>query len=165
MLWVFICTVHLIVCYYHVRYKFLSESTLHSCLNVKELLARKRRHIWSLSDSNGIRLRTNWLWVHIPLQWLKFQLWRVLSKEFLDIQVTIECRFIQNLGRDMIITYNQILFPVSGLYFSGKKTEIFGVELNLQKQKWLILCCYNPHKHLIKDHLLQIKNATDFYFI
>ena len=30
---------------------------LHSivCLNVKELLARSRRHIWSLSDSNGIR--------------------------------------------------------------------------------------------------------------
>ena len=25
------------------------------CLNVKELLARSRRHIWSLSDSNGIR--------------------------------------------------------------------------------------------------------------
>ena len=30
---------------------------LHSvvCLNVKELLARSRRHIWSLSDSNVIR--------------------------------------------------------------------------------------------------------------
>ena len=25
------------------------------CLNVKELLARSRRHIWSLSDSNEIR--------------------------------------------------------------------------------------------------------------
>ena len=30
---------------------------LHSivCLNIEELLARSRRHIWSLSDSNGIR--------------------------------------------------------------------------------------------------------------
>ena len=63
-------------------------------LNVKELLARSRCHIWSLSDSNGIRthnhlvrkrtlnhlaklaslakwlsvcLRTKWLWVRIPL--------------------------------------------------------------------------------------------------
>ena len=26
-----------------------------ACLNVKELLAWSRRHIWSLSDSNGIR--------------------------------------------------------------------------------------------------------------
>ena len=50
---------------------------------------------------------------------------RVLSKDFLDIQVTIECRFIQNLVRDMIITYNQILFPVSGLYFSEKKTDFW----------------------------------------
>ena len=27
----------------------------------------------------------------------------------------------------------------------------------------MIFCCYNPHKHLIKDHLQQIKNAIDFY--
>ena len=29
------------------------------CLNVKELLAWSRRHIWSLSDSNGIRTHTH----------------------------------------------------------------------------------------------------------
>ena len=28
-----------IVCFYHVTYAFQSESTLYSCLNVKELLA------------------------------------------------------------------------------------------------------------------------------
>ena len=68
-----------------------SESTLHSCLNFKELLTRNRRDIWSLSDSNGIwthnhlvhkqtlnhlaklaswlsvHLRTKWMWVWIPL--------------------------------------------------------------------------------------------------
>ena len=34
---------------------------LHSivCLNVKELLARSRCHIWSLSDNNGIRIRNH----------------------------------------------------------------------------------------------------------
>ena len=55
MLWVVICTVHLIVCFYHVTYEFESESTLYSCLNVKELLARSRRHILTLSDCNGTR--------------------------------------------------------------------------------------------------------------
>ena len=30
---------------YHVTYAFQSESTLYSCLNVKELLARSRREI------------------------------------------------------------------------------------------------------------------------
>ena len=72
-------------------YDFRSEYTLYSCLNVKELLARSRRHIWILGDSNGIqtlndlvrkrtlnhlaklakwlsvRLQTKWLWVRISL--------------------------------------------------------------------------------------------------
>ena len=43
------------VCYYHVTYAFQSKSTLYSCINVKELLARNRCDIWSLSDSNRIR--------------------------------------------------------------------------------------------------------------
>ena len=34
-----------IVCSYHVTHAFQSESTLYSCLNVKELLARSRREI------------------------------------------------------------------------------------------------------------------------
>ena len=46
---------NLTVCYYHVTCEFQSESTLFSCLNIKELLAGSRRHIWSLSESNGIR--------------------------------------------------------------------------------------------------------------
>ena len=82
------------ISYYHVTCAFQSESTLYSCLNIKELLARNRRDIWSLSDSNGIwtqnqvvrkrilnrlpklalmvkclsvRWQTKWLWVRIPL--------------------------------------------------------------------------------------------------
>ena len=38
------------VCSCHVTYAFRSESTLYSCLNVKEFLARSRREIWSLSE-------------------------------------------------------------------------------------------------------------------
>ena len=47
-------------------------------------------------------------------------------------------------------------FPASEFNFS-KKIEIFCAELNLRKQKWLIFCCYNPHKHLTEDHWLQIE--------
>ena len=43
------------VCSCHVTYAFQSESTLYSCLNVKELLARNRRDIWRLSDCNWTR--------------------------------------------------------------------------------------------------------------
>ena len=35
-------------------YAFQSESALYSCLNVKELLARNRRNIWSLGENNTI---------------------------------------------------------------------------------------------------------------
>ena len=38
-------TSDLTVCSYHVTYAFQSESTLYSCLNFKELLARNRREI------------------------------------------------------------------------------------------------------------------------
>ena len=47
------------VCSYHVTYAFQSESTLHSCLNVKEILARSRREIWSLSDCNWTRTHSH----------------------------------------------------------------------------------------------------------
>ena len=44
--------VHLTVCSYHVTYAFQNESTLYSCLNVKELLARSRDKTWRLRDYN-----------------------------------------------------------------------------------------------------------------
>ena len=47
--------VYFTLCFYHVMYALKSESTLYSCVNVKELLAWNRCNIWSLSDSNGIR--------------------------------------------------------------------------------------------------------------
>ena len=75
----------MIVYSYHVTYLFHCESTLHSCLNVKEILAQSRRHIWRLSDCNGTRLvsfdrwlndrsQTKWLWVRVPLQSLRLLL-------------------------------------------------------------------------------------------
>ena len=45
-----ICTKHFTACTYNVTDACHSESTLHNCLDVKELLAWSRRKIWSLSD-------------------------------------------------------------------------------------------------------------------
>ena len=78
------------VCSCHVTYAFQSECTLYICLNVKELLARNRRDIWSLSEHIvkctaslakwlSVRLRIKWLWVRVPLQSLK--LIHVLKQE------------------------------------------------------------------------------------
>ena len=46
VLWLLNCMVQLTVWSHYVTYAFHSESILHSCLNVKELLARNRRDIW-----------------------------------------------------------------------------------------------------------------------
>ena len=108
----------MIICSYHVMYVFQSESALYSCMNVKELLARNRHEIWSLSDCN----RT-WMYNHLvhkqTLNYLtKLAKWLscvvstyynmpVLSKESLDIQATIECGFALKCVHDMIRTYSQ----------------------------------------------------------
>ena len=52
------------LCSYHVTYAFQSESTLYSCLNVKELLAQSRREIWSFSGCNWSVWLNSWLFVY-----------------------------------------------------------------------------------------------------
>ena len=39
--------------------------------------------------------------------------------------------------------------------------EYYLVELNLRKQKWLIICSYNPHKTMIKGYLEYISKEID----
>ena len=51
-----------VVCSYHVTYAFQSESTLFSCLNVKELFARSRREIWP----NVLVWPNGWVFVYEP---------------------------------------------------------------------------------------------------
>ena len=58
VLWVLVCTVYLTVCSCHVTYTFQSESTLHICLNVKELLARNRHKIWIPTHNHLVHKRT-----------------------------------------------------------------------------------------------------------
>ena len=64
------------------------------CLNVKELLARSRRHISTLTDSNGTRTHN-----HLVHK-------RTLNH--LANLATLECGFTLKLVRDMIITYSQM---------------------------------------------------------
>ena len=47
------------VCSCHVTYVFQIQSTLYSCLNVKEVLAWSRHEIWSLSEYNWTRTQNH----------------------------------------------------------------------------------------------------------
>ena len=56
----------------------------------------------------SVHLRSKWLWVRIPLLFtLTSDIAPVSSKEFLDIQATIECRFTLKCVLGMIITYSR----------------------------------------------------------
>ena len=91
-----------IACSDHVTYAFHSESTLYSCLSVKERLAQTRRNIWNLSDCNGTRTHN-----HLVRKQTS-DIEPVSSKEFLDTQATTECGFTQKCVCDMIRTYSQM---------------------------------------------------------
>ena len=84
----------------YVTYAFQSESTLHSSMNVKELLARSRHEIWSLSDCSWNRTHNDFV--------RKQTLLAASNKEFLDIQAAMECGFTLKRVRDMTRTYSQM---------------------------------------------------------
>ena len=64
----FECEIKQTVCSYHITYAFQSESTLYSCLNIKELLARSMREISSLWDYNGTQTHNHLVRKRVPLQ-------------------------------------------------------------------------------------------------
>ena len=59
-----------LLCSYHVTYVFQSESTLYSCLNVKELVAWNKRDIWSSSDCKSQMHRTDKYSQYSSIIWL-----------------------------------------------------------------------------------------------
>ena len=61
------------VCSSHVTYAFQSESTLYTFLNVKELLARRRREILSLSNCNWKKKTTKKLQLDSNLEPLSLE--------------------------------------------------------------------------------------------
>ena len=67
---------------YHIRYAFQSESTLYSCLNVKELLAQSRLKIWTLIDCNWTVKCTVQISTHNITQnhyWFSYIIWLFFS--------------------------------------------------------------------------------------
>ena len=41
--------------------------------------------------------------------------------------------------------------------------ELFFVEVNIRKKKWLLGCSYNPHKSNISNHLHHLNKGLDVY--
>ena len=65
-------------------------------------------------------------------------------------------------GGKMLIVKDNLLTSRLDKHCFPDEIEIFCNELNLRKKKWLMFCCYNPHKHLLKHHLFHIESAINF---
>ena len=98
----------LTVCSYHVTYTFQSESTLYSCLNVKELLAQSRLEILSLSDCN-----LEVLGMCLPYLKRYFRWWSVFFFMAQITQVLLLCRML--VRKDQRWQFNKNTFSKSFL--------------------------------------------------
>ena len=122
---------------------FQSEFTPYSSLNVKELIARNRRGIWTLSDSNRIHNITP-----------------VSSKEFLDIHATIDCRFTLKRVRDMMITVKctvQISTHNTAILFKASLAKWLSVRLRTKCRGFASRCC---HLNLAGNYLFKVNNGN-----
>ena len=79
------------VCSYHLTCEFQSESTLYSYLNIKELLARSRSEISSLSDCNWTRTQNHL--VGKPLSWHRTDKYSEHSSIIWSFWPMVECSF------------------------------------------------------------------------
>ena len=51
--------------------------------------------------------------------------------------------------------------PVS---FNSNTLEYLLVEITLRKKKWLLVCCYNPHRSFSEDFLAALSKEIDPLF-
>ena len=133
----------LTLCSCHVTYAFQSESTLYSCLNVKEFLARNRREIWSLSDCN-------WTRTHNPLvlkrtlnhlvklaKWLSVRLWtKGLWVESSCSHLNLQCILTDTHRENVTSNKTPALFTTS----NNSLYEV--VSSTVSSTKSLVLCCF-----------------------
>ena len=73
------------------------------------------------------------------------------------------CRLNRNdrVGGVMLIAKENLLNSCLNKCCFPIEIEIFCIEINLQKKKLLFFCYYNPHKHLLKNHLFQIDSVVN----
>ena len=133
----------MIVCYYHVTYAFESESTLYTCLNVKEVLPWNRRYIWSLSDKNGIRTHNHLVCIRTLNHLASLGKWLSVRLQTTRLWVGMSYKYCwSNLPHDLTYTTD-----ISNNANYVKKHKITGT---VKKRK-----CYYTYQNSIY-HLLSV---------
>ena len=132
---------YLTVCSCHVMYVFQSESSLYSCLNVKERLTRSRHEIWSLRDCKWNRTQIDLVHKRTPV-WLNGWVFVYeLSGSGFDSSCSHSAIFPRNRLTLKIQTYSEIILKQS--FFKKAHVEF---QLSLLGQMKLML----------KEYVIQI---------
>ena len=128
----------------YVMYAFQSESTLYSCLNVKELLAQSRHEIWRLSGFTwartenhlvlkrtlnnlakwlNVRLGTKWFWVRVQLQLLIHNIFFIL----LLLSSVISKVFVADFDHELLCwkRYSTKIIVVLILKYPAQQTNTY----------------------------------------
>ena len=115
--WVLTCTVHLAVYSCHVTYAFQSESTLYSCLDVKELLAWSWREIWCLSDCNWKRTNNHlgfkWTLNHLAKRAKRLSCVLNTYLHGASVYMFLSCHVVHYISNILLIYYNCVFFHYS----------------------------------------------------
>ena len=62
-----------------------------------------------------------------------------------------------------VMLHLRTVIPSNLLAFKDEPIESLFTELNLQNTKILINCFYNPHKSVIKKHLIALRNSLGLH--
>ena len=77
------------------------------------------------------------------------------TSQFIITGLTSPYRFVRTKDGGGILVYIREDIPsrLLNISYIASDTECLGIEVNLQKVKWLVICSYNPHKNNISNHL------------
>ena len=83
------------------------------------------------------------------------------TSQFIIPDFTSPYRFHETKNGGGILVYIRKNIPSKLLDISyiASDIECLGIEVNLRKVKWLVICSYNPHKNSILNHLENISKV------
>ena len=64
-------------------------------------------------------------------------------------------------GRILVYIREDIPSKLLNISYIASHIECLGIEVNLRKTKWLVICSYNPHKNNISNHLENLSKVLN----
>ena len=64
-------------------------------------------------------------------------------------------------GRILVYSREDSPSKLLNISYTASDLECLGIEVNLRKVKWLVICSYNPHKNNISKHLENLSKVLN----